>query len=134
MVFKKIKNMFSSPEIDKVDEEYLEIDLGQEKKDDKVLIKLYVLKQYEDVNEILNSLREGYRIAIIDISVLRKKDAIELKRSIAKIKKTADALEGTIAGFGENTVIVTPSFAKIQKEDLKQPASEKSTKSHFDEY
>src|SRR3989339_726275 len=75
MVFKKIKNMFSSPEIDKGDEEYLEIDLGQEKKDDKVLIKLYVLKQYEDVNEILNSLREGYTIAIIDISVLRKKDS-----------------------------------------------------------
>ena len=27
----------------------------------------------------------------------------------------ADALEGSIAGFGENTVIVTPSFAKIHK-------------------
>ena len=38
-------------------------------------------------------------------------------------------LEGSIAGFGENTVIVTPSFAKIHKEVVK-PKEEK--KSRFD--
>jgi len=125
MVFDKIKRAFSnSVSGDVLDDDYLEIDLGQEEKEKKVLIKLFVLKDYEEVNEILNALREGYTIAIINIKVLRKKDPIELKRAVSKIKKTTDALEGSIAGFGENTIIVTPSFAKIHK-DVSKPKEEK---------
>jgi len=125
MVFKKIKKAFSSsiePEMD----EYLEIDLGQKEQEKKVLVKLFVLNQYEDVNDVLSALREGYSITVIDIRVLRKKDPIELKRAISKIKKTADALEGSIAGFGENIVIVTPAFAKIHKDPVK-PKEDKPT-------
>jgi SepF-like predicted cell division protein (DUF552 family) len=129
MVFNRIKRAFSDSSND-FDDEYLEIDLGKEEESNKVVVKLFVLKQYEDVSEILNALREGYTIAIIDIKVLRQKDSIELKRAVSKIKKTADALEGSIAGFGENIVIVTPSFAKIHKE-LTKPKEEKSK---FDEW
>ena len=119
-MFDKIKRAFSdSAGEDGFDEDYLEIDLGQEEKENKVLVKLFVLKQYEDVSEILNALREGYTIAIIDIKNLRQKDSIELKRAVSKIKKTTDALEGSIAGFGENTLIVTPSFARIHKDVAK---------------
>jgi SepF-like predicted cell division protein (DUF552 family) len=126
MVFDKIKRALSNPLGDDLDDnEYIEIDVGKEEKENKVLVKLFVLKNYEDVNDILNSLREGYTIAIIDIKTLRQKDPIELKRAVSKIKKTCDALEGSIAGFGENTVIVTPSFAKIHKEAAK-PAEERS--------
>lgn len=127
MVFNKLKKAFSSSVDDTQDNEYLEIDLEKEEKENKVLVKLFVLKQYEEVNEILNALREGYTIAIIDIKILRKKDPIELKRAVSKIKKTTDALEGSIAGFGENTIIVTPSFAKIHKE-ITQAQPEKSNK------
>jgi len=129
MVFRRIKRMFSIPDSDLEDDEYLEIDVGGEKKDKKVLVKLFNLKQYDDVNIILNSLREGYTIAIIDIKVLKQKDSIELKRAISKIKKTTDVLEGSIAGFGENIIIVTPSFAKIHKE-----VEVKKEKSKFDDY
>ena len=121
MVLDKIKRAFFgtiSPE--DVSEEYLEIDFGGEEEESKIFVKLFVLKNYDDVQDILNALREGYTIAIIDIKTLRKKDSIELKRAISKIKKTADALEGNIAGFGENTVIVTPACAKIHKEPSKQ--------------
>jgi len=128
MVFDKIKKAFSgSMRKDDAEEDYLEIDLEKEKEDNKILVKLFVLKQYEDVNEILNALREGYTIAVIDIKLLRQRDSIELKRAVSKIKKTTDALEGSIAGFGENMVIVTPSFAKIHKETT-QPQSEKRNK------
>ncbi|MFH1326748.1 MAG: cell division protein SepF [archaeon] len=130
MVFKRIKKAFSSSDsAEGMDNEYLEIDLEQEEKENKVLVKLFVLKSYEDVTDILNALREGYTIALIDIKLLRQKDSIELKRAISKIKKTADALEGNIAGFGENIVIVTPSFAKIRKE-ISGPKEEK--RSRFD--
>jgi SepF-like predicted cell division protein (DUF552 family) len=126
MVFDKIRKAFSGSVGEAVDNEYLEIDLEQEEKENKVLVKLFVLKQYEDVTEVLNTLREGYTIAIIDIKILRQKDSIELKRAISKIKKTTDALEGSIAGFGENMVIVTPSFATIHKETAKPKEEKKS--------
>jgi len=126
MVFDKIKKAFSGSIGETADNEYLEIDLGQEEKVNKILVKLFVLKQYEDVNEILNALREGYTIAVIDIKILRQKDSIELKRAVSKIKKTTDALDGSIAGFGENIVIVTPSFAKIYKETEKPKEEKKS--------
>ncbi len=115
MVFDKIKKAIRGGS--GVADEYLEIDLTQPEKNNKVVVKLFVLKNYEEVNDILNVIREGYTIAMIDIRILRKKDPIELKRAVSKIKKTTDALEGTIAGFGENTIIVTPSFAKIERAD-----------------
>jgi len=126
MVFDKLKKALSDSDEDFHDEDYIEIDLGQEKREEKVLVKLFVLKTYDDVTDILNALREGYTIAVIDIKNLRQRDSIELKRAISKVKKTADALEGSIAGFGENIVIVTPSFAKIHKEVVAQKEEKKS--------
>jgi SepF-like predicted cell division protein (DUF552 family) len=125
MAFEKIKRAFSGSD-EEAGDEYLEIDLGQDKpEDNKVLVKLFSLKQYDDVTDVLNALREGYTITVIDIKVLRQKDSIELKRAISKIKKTVDALEGSIAGFGENTVIATPAFAKVFKEPDKKGHSKK---------
>jgi SepF-like predicted cell division protein (DUF552 family) len=129
MVFDRIKRAFSSSDGD-LAEEYVEIDLTKEEPNNKVLVKLFELKNYDDVNSILNSLREGYTIAVINIKILRQKDSIELKRAISKIKKTTDALEGNIAGFGENIVIVTPSFARITKEEIS--SGDEKSKNKFD--
>jgi SepF-like predicted cell division protein (DUF552 family) len=115
MALTKIKEGISKFFAKTENPDYIEIDLGQESKKNKVLIKPFVLKKFEDTTEILNALREGYTIAVIDIRPLKQKDIIELKRSVAKIKKTIEALEGEIAGFGENIVIATPSFAEVYK-------------------
>ena len=125
MVFDSIRKGLSklSGGDDEMGEDYVEIDVGTHSKENKVLVKLFMLKTYEDINAVLSALREGYTIAIIDIKTLRQKDSIELKRAVSKIKKTIDALEGSIAGFGENIVIATPSFAKIHK-DAPPPAKE----------
>jgi len=140
MVFKGIKKalMGGDEEMESYEngDDYLELDLNAQKKENKVLVKLFTLNDYEEVNNISNVIREGYTIAVIDIKNLRQKDSIELKRSISKIKKTVDALEGNIAGFGENTVIITPSFAKITKETEK-PIPKKDDelrRSKFDTY
>lgn len=130
MVFRKIRNMMSSSSDDLNGDEYIEIDVGHEKKDRKILVKLFSLKNYDDINPILNALREGYTIAVIDIKVLKQKDSIELKRAISKVKKTIEALEGSIGGFGENVVIATPSFARISKE----PEPKKEDKSSKFDY
>ena len=115
MPINKLKEGLSKIFGQEEESEYVEIDLGHETKKNKVVVRPFILKKFDDVNDILNSLREGYTIAVIDIKPLKQKDIIELKRVIAKIKKTTDALEGEIAGFGETTIIATPSFAQIFK-------------------
>lgn len=107
-----LKKLFGKEEGD----EYVEIDLNsQEPSETKIIVKPFVLRQFDDINDILNAIREGYTIAVIDIKMLKTKDIIELKRAISKIKKTVDAIEGSIAGFGENIIIATPKFAHIHK-------------------
>lgn len=97
-------------------EGYVEIDINKDQgKKAKILIRPFVLREFEDVDKILNFLREGFTIALIDIKQIKSRDIIELKRAISKIKKTCDALEGSVAGFGENIIIATPSFVKIYR-------------------
>ena len=110
----KIKGIFKGEAVP--EEEYIEVDIARDiGKKAKIVVRPFVLKAFEDVNFILEVMREGYTIALIDIKPLRSKDIIELKRAVAKLKKTVDALEGSLAGFGENVLIATPSFAKIYK-------------------
>tara|TARA_Y100000310_G_scaffold333066_1_gene409870 strand:- start:716 stop:1099 length:384 start_codon:yes stop_codon:yes gene_type:complete len=123
-----IKKMFGKTESE---EDYLEIDLNQDvQKKEKIRVRPFTLRSYDDVNEILESLREGYTIAVIDIRQLKAKDVIELKRSITKIKKTVDALEGSIAGFGDHAIIATPEFAEV----FKAPPKPQKKKDDFSFY
>lgn len=114
-MFKRIKKAFSGGSVEPIGEDYVEIDLEREEPEKKVQVKLFVLKHYDDVTNILAALRQGFTIVIIDFKILKQKDSIELKRAVSKIKKTVDALDGSIAGH-DNIVIATPSFAKIYKE------------------
>jgi SepF-like predicted cell division protein (DUF552 family) len=124
MAFDMFKKMMGREE--DVSPDFIEIGLEEERSDSKVLIKTFTLNVYEDINPILNSLREGYTIAVIDIKTLKSKDVVELKRAISKIKKTVEALEGKIAGFGENTVIATPSKVfEIHKGNAETPTTSK---------
>jgi len=126
MVFDKFKKMMGNAD-EEIEQDFIEIDLEQEKSDSKVYIKTFTLKVYEDIHPILNCLREGYSIAVIDIKPLKSKDTIELRRAISKIKKTVEALEGKIAGFGENVVIATPSKVfDIQRGTIEQAEKPKS--------
>ncbi len=125
MIFDRLSRMMGKDE--EMSSDFIEIDLEQEKSNSKILIKTFILKSYEDISPILNSLREGYTIAVIDIRTLKSKDVIELKRAISKIKKTVEALEGKIAGFGENTVIATPSKVfDIQRGAVETPEVSRS--------
>ena len=113
MVFDKFKKMMAREE--EFGDEFIEIDLNQEKSDSKVYVKTFTLTVYEDVNAILASLREGYNIVVVDIRPLKSKDVVELKRAISKLRKTCEAIDGDIAGFGEDYVMAVPYFAKIHR-------------------
>ncbi len=103
---------------DEFGEDYLFIDTDKDKGErSKVLVKPFTIAEFDDVRPALEALREGYTIALINIKALKDKDIVELKRAINKIKKTCDAIEGDIAGFGEDWIVVTPSFAKVDRGD-----------------
>ena len=117
------KKMFGKDE----EEDFLEIDVNTApKEENKVQVKPFVLKTFDDANHVLSALRDGYTIAVIDIKPLKAKDVIELKRAVSKVKKTVDAMSGSIAGFGENTLIATPQFAEIHKTHVAQDNPEKT--------
>jgi len=122
-----MKNFFSSlkkfkkPKFEDEDEnvgeeEYVEIDTEREhERLDKVIVRPFVMEDFSDIKDVLDVLREGHTIALINIKPLKDKDLVELKRAINKLKKTCDAIEGDIAGFGDDYVVVTPSFAEVYR-------------------
>lgn len=97
------------------EKEYLELDTEGGESKANIIVRPFVIEDFSDIKEILDSLREGYTIALINIRPLKDKDLVDLKRAINKLKKTCDAIDGDIAGFGEDYIVVTPSFAQIYR-------------------
>lgn len=116
----RLKQSFTGDEATKYDEfaaeeGYVELDTEGGEGRSRILVRPFQLDDFEDVKPILDSLREGYTIALVNIRPLKERDLVELKRAINKIKKTTDAIEGEIAGFGDDYLVVTPSFATIYR-------------------
>jgi len=113
----KLKKKFSGPSYEELDQEtgYVELENDGELSKSKVVVRPFLLDDFDDVKPVLDALREGYTIALVNIRPLKDKDLVELKRAINKLKKTTDAIEGEIAGFGEDFLVITPSFASIYR-------------------
>lgn len=115
--FLRLKEKLTQPK-DEIEEESFEeyVELEQEKEEkSKIIVRPYVMEEFEDIKPILDALREGSTIALINIKPLKDKDLIELKRAINKLRKTCDAIEGDIAGFGEDYIVAVPYFAQIHR-------------------
>ena len=118
----QLKERFTKPaeaeeEYEPQGDEYVEVNShsGQEEKS-RVLVRPFVMEEFEDIKEILDVLREGSTIALINIKPLKEKDIVELKRAVSKLRKTCEAIEGDIAGFGEDYVVAVPYFARIHRQ------------------
>jgi len=104
-------------------DDYLEIDssdAASKKSSSKLLIRPYVVQRFEDIQPVLDSLREGRTISLLNIKPIKDKDIVELKRAVSKLKKTCDAVGGDIAGFGEDWVVVTPDCAYVFRQELEE--------------
>ena len=113
---KKFKGTPNYEEESKKEEEYLELDTAHtEEKKQKILVRRFIIEEFDDTKIILDVFREGKTIGFINIKPLKDKDLVELKRAINKLKKTSEAMEGEIAGFGEDWLVLVPSFAKVYK-------------------
>lgn len=99
-----------------IEDEYVELDMSPGKEpDQKVIVRPFVIEDFNDVKAILDVMRQSYTVALINIKPLKDKDLLELKRAINKLKKTCEAIDGDIAGFGDDYIVVTPSFAEIYR-------------------
>jgi SepF-like predicted cell division protein (DUF552 family) len=123
--FLQLKERFAKPaeteeEIPAADD-YVELG-SQETRDEKarVLVRPFVMEEFEDIKDILDVLREGSTIALVNIKPLKDKDLVELKRAISKLRKTCEAIEGDIAGFGEDYVVAVPYFARIHRQAIQE--------------
>ena len=104
--------------------DYVEIDTNVDRGPKaKIIVRPFFIEDFADIKPVLDALREGTTIALINIRPLKEKDIIELKRAVSKLKKTCDAIEGDIAGFGEDWIVVTPSFAQIHRTTQTQGVS-----------
>ena len=101
---------------DDAEEGYIELSSERGDGQSKITVRPFVLEDFQDIKPVLDAMREGYTIALVNIQPLKDRDLVELKRAINKIKKTCEAMNGDIAGFGEDWVCVTPSFAEIYRE------------------
>src|SRR3989338_6120729 len=115
----RIVNMMGGREPEAISEggekEYVELDTTAAETRGKVVVRPFVMENFQDIKNVVDALRDGNTIAIVNIRPLKDKDIIELKRAISKLKKTADAVSGDLAGFGDDYIIATPSFAQIYR-------------------
>ncbi len=116
----KLRDKFSAQEqyshSPEFEDDYVEIDAPvQQDRKARVVVRNFVIEEFSDIKPALDALREGYTIALINIRPIREKDMIELRRAVDKLKKTCAAIEGDIAGFGDDWVVVTPSFARVYR-------------------
>ncbi len=81
----------------------------------KVIVRPFIIEDFADIKPALDALREGYTVALVNIKPLKDKDLVELKRAVNKLKKTCEAIEGDIAGFGEDWIVAAPGFAQIYR-------------------
>ena len=98
------------------EDEFVEIDTAKHTGNrSKIMVKSFIVNNFDDIKDALAVLREGYTIALINIKPLKDKDIVELKRTVNKLKKTCDAIEGDIAGISEDWIVVTPGFARVHR-------------------
>ncbi len=120
-VFEKLGKVFAPKGVE-ITDDYVELEADVEKKQRaKVLIKMFMMKEFDDIKPILDAIREGYTISVVNIAPLKEKDMATLKRAIDKLKKTVEANDGDIAGLAESLLIVTPSFARVHRGKEEKP-------------
>ncbi len=117
--FSKLKEKMAIPEsqerAESKEQGYVELSEDSNEDKAKITVRPYIIEEFEHIKPILDALREGHTIALVNIKPLKDKDLVELKRAINKLKNTCDAIEGDIAGFGEDWIAAVPNFAHIYR-------------------
>lgn len=110
--FLKSKNGSSTEKV--VEDNFVELDAEMAEKDQKVVIRAATLKEYGDVEDVQQQLRDK-NIVWVNIQPLKNKDMADLKRAVNRLKKTVKAVDGDMAGVDEEWIVVCPEYATIER-------------------
>jgi len=97
-----------------IEEDFVELDAEVSEKTQKVAVRAETLREFDDVEEVQEQLRNN-RIIWVNIKPLKQKDMSKLKRAVKRLKKTVRSIDGDIAGVDEDWIVVTPSYAEIER-------------------
>ncbi len=112
------KTAFDDDDNVEAEDEYVELNADALKgiEGAQVTVRPFSITDFQDIKPILDAIRGRETICLVNIRPLKDKDLVELKRAINKLKKTTDAVEGDIAGFGEDYIVICPDWATIHRE------------------
>ena len=74
-----------------------------------------VVNKFQDTERILDYLRTGEYILLLNVRPLRDKDITELKRSINRLKTHCEATNADIAALDDNWILLAPKGIHIER-------------------
>lgn len=103
-----------SEENEVIEEDFVELDAKTTDEQKKVVVRAETLREFDDVETVQDRIRDN-QIVWVNIKPLKQKDMSKLKRAVKRLKKTVRSVDGDIAGVDEDWVVVTPSYAEIER-------------------
>jgi len=105
-----VKNAVKAPDSS---EDFIELE--HLKQEPKVSVRTMQLTCFDDTKKVAAILREGRTIMLLDVSPLKEKDIIDLKRSVNKLKSVSAEMGSEIAGLSGDWIVLAPGFAEIYR-------------------
>ncbi|MBI4896212.1 MAG: cell division protein SepF [Candidatus Aenigmarchaeota archaeon] len=97
------------------EEEFVELEHPSDEQPANLTVEIEKLENFEDADRIQQKIRDGNKILIVRVSELKNRDMAELRRAVERVKRTCKAINGDIAGLGEDWLIVTDATARVER-------------------
>ena len=94
-------------------EESVELPVEQEAMQ-QIMVRIETLRDFVDIDRIGRLVKEG-NIVFLNTKELQRKDLGEFQNCVQKLKRMSNQFGFDLAGTEEGYLVVTPTFAKIQR-------------------
>jgi len=108
-IFGKSRNEAQTPQ------ELIELDWGAQEGPGSFNLKVVGIENFDDVDTVLDSLREKRNIVVMKIRPTLATDRTEVRRAIRRVQKTTYAIGGDIIGLSEDLILVAPPAINIDR-------------------
>ena len=85
-------------------------------------MKVLGIERFEDVDNVLDALREKRNIVVMKIKSTLATDKTEVRRAIRRVQKTTYAIGGDIIGLSEDLILVAPPSVTIDRSRVQTAA------------
>ncbi|MCS7106443.1 MAG: cell division protein SepF [Candidatus Aenigmarchaeota archaeon] len=87
---------------------------AEEEEKPQVQVRVETLHDFVDVDRITRLVKEG-NIVFLRTAQMQKHDLGEFRNSVEKLKRVSKQFGWDIVGLEEGYIIVTPSFARVER-------------------